>query len=127
MNNLMPTLVLVLGFANATCAGNNWRTQVRAKHSLPLMAGWKFRAAGQNMWYPAEVPGCVHTDLLRNKLIEDPFSANNEEKLQWIGKTFWSYQTTLSVDPELLSYDNVELAFEGLDTYARIFSTTSLF
>jgi beta-mannosidase len=83
--------------------------------------GWQFREAGKDKWLPATVPGCVHTDLLNNKLIEDPFYRDNEQKLQWIGKTDWEYQTTFDISPEMYARKNLELVFEGLDTYADVF------
>ena len=86
-----------------------------------LNTGWQFREVGKDSWHPATVPGCVHTDLLSNKLIEDPFYRDNEQKQQWIGKTDWEYQTTFRVGPEMLSRDQIELVFEGLDTYADVF------
>src|SRR5215470_16421695 len=58
-----------------------------------LDTGWKFREAGKSEWHNATVPGCVHTDLLQNKLIEDPFYRDNEPKLQWIGKVDWEYES----------------------------------
>ncbi len=64
---------------------------------MSLLAGWQFREAGKDKWYPANVPGCVHTDLLNNKLIDDPFYRDNEKKLQWIGKSDWEYQTTFNL------------------------------
>src|SRR3974377_1201260 len=85
---------------------------------LPLKLGWAFQEVGGSQWYPAVVPGCVHTDLLRNHLIDDPFDADNEKKLQWIDKTLWIYQTRFSVPRQLLARDKIELVFEGLDTYA---------
>ena len=88
---------------------------------MPLQSGWQFREADKEEWHPATVPGCVHTDLLKNKLIDDPFYRDNEQKLQWIGKTDWEYQTTFTVKPGLLSREHLELVFEGLDTYANIF------
>ena len=90
------------------------------KSTIPLHTGWRFREIGKQTWYPATVPGCVHTDLLSNKLIGDPFYRDNEKKLQWIGKTDWEYQTTFNVTPEVLARDNVDLIFEGLDTYANV-------
>ena len=63
--------------------------------TLSVKTGWQFREVGKETWHPATVPGCVHTDLLNNKLIEDPFYRDNEQKQQWIGKTDWEYQTTL--------------------------------
>src|SRR4030095_3625402 len=88
--------------------------------TIMLDTGWQFREVGKDKWYSAIVPGCVHTDLLSNKLIDDPFYRDNEQKLQWIGKTDWEYQTTFKVAPEMLSRDDVELCFEGLDTYADV-------
>ncbi|PYT04137.1 MAG: beta-mannosidase [Acidobacteria bacterium] len=90
------------------------------KAKIFLHSGWKFREAGKGEWRAANVPGCVHTDLLANKLIEDPFYRDDEPKLQWIGKTDWEYQTTFDAPPELLKREHVELVFEGLDTYATV-------
>ena len=60
---------------------------------MPINAGWQFREAHSSVWHTATVPGCVHTDLLANKLIGDSFYRENELPQQWIGKTDWEYQT----------------------------------
>src|SRR5215831_3462517 len=91
------------------------------KQSVPINTGWQFREAGKDQWHAATVPGCVHTDLLANKLIDDPFYRDNEQKQQWIGKTDWEYQTQFAVTAGTLARDNLELVFEGLDTYAEVF------
>jgi beta-mannosidase len=107
----------------AACAANAQGPAARrrqARTSVPLHAGWKFREAGKGAWRAASVPGCVHTDLLRNGLIEDPFYRDNEKKLQWVGKTDWEYETTFAVGADVLARRNVELVFEGLDTYASV-------
>ncbi len=101
--------------------GAHSQTGTGLKIRTPLRTGWQFREAGKADWHRAAVPGCVHTDLLANKLIEDPFYRNNEQNLQWIGKTDWEYQTTFTVAPAQLRRRNVELVFEGLDTYAEVF------
>jgi beta-mannosidase len=91
------------------------------KTSITLDSGWTFRQAGKEDWHRASVPGSVHTDLLANRLIEDPFYRDNEPKLQWIGKTDWEYRTTFDVPAALLRRRNVELVFGGLDTYATVY------
>lgn len=88
---------------------------------VALVTGWQFHEVGKDDWHAAGVPGCVHTDLLNNKLIDDPFYRDNEQKQQWIGKTDWEYQTTFSVRPEVLQRPNINLVFAGLDTYANVF------
>lgn len=82
---------------------------------------WKFKAYEDNEWLTAQVPGCVHTDLLRNKLIPDPFVGTNEKQLQWIDRKDWEYATEFNVPPELLAHTKLELVFEGLDTYADVY------
>ncbi|HQU83321.1 MAG TPA: hypothetical protein PKY59_09365 [Pyrinomonadaceae bacterium] len=91
------------------------------KTEISLNSGWKFREAGKQEWLAATVPGCVHTDLLANKKIEDPFYRDNEKNLQWIGKTDWEYQTTFQISAETLKRQNIEIVFQGLDTYANVF------
>ncbi|HST50399.1 MAG TPA: glycoside hydrolase family 2 protein [Pyrinomonadaceae bacterium] len=91
-----------------------------SKTKIFLDSGWRFREAGKGEWRAASVPGCVHTDLLANKLIEDPFYRDDEPKLQWIGKSNWEYRTTFDVSPDVLKREHVELVFEGLDTYATV-------
>jgi beta-mannosidase len=102
------------------------------KTVVPLNAGWEFRqrvtgaAVVPVEWRPAQVPGVVHTDLLRNKLIPDPFYRDNEEKLQWIENADWEYRLKLAASPELLSREHVDLVFEGLDTLADVYVNGSL-
>src|SRR5580704_5580979 len=95
--------------------------------SRTLDSGWQFRAVGNTdhadvkQWHPAQVPGVVHTDLLLNSLIPDPFDKDNEFHLQWIGLADWEYQTTFQTDAATLAHDHVDLVFAGLDTFADIF------
>lgn len=72
------------------------------------------------------MPGTIHTDLFTNKLIPDPFFGNNEQSLQWIEKEDWEYKTTFKVSASDLKSDKIELCFEGLDTYAKVFLNDSL-
>ena len=85
-----------------------------------LHEGWNFRQARGTNWYEATVPGTVHTDLMDNKLIDDPFYRLNERGVQWVDKEDWIYRTTFDVTPELLAKKNIVLHFEGLDTYADV-------
>jgi beta-mannosidase len=69
---------------------------------------------------PAQVPGCVHTDLLRAGRIPDPYLDLNEYKLQWIGQTDWEYRTAFHADEKLFDHERIDLVFDGLDTVATI-------
>ena len=117
--SILVWILLFLFFMNAPVARSQYLSFTKSK--LFLRSGWKFRQVGTATWYPATIPGCVHTDLMNNKLIEDPFYRDNEQKLQWIGKTDWEYQTSFSVGPEIVKRQHIELVFAGLDTYADVF------
>jgi len=79
---------------------------------------WTFRDRKDSKYLPATVPGTVHTDLLANGIIDDPFYRDNEKKVQWIEKEDWVYRTEFRID-NLES--RMELVFEGLDTYAQVY------
>ncbi|MBV5313540.1 MAG: glycoside hydrolase family 2 protein [Prolixibacteraceae bacterium] len=89
--------------------------------SYEISSGWSFRQADQTEWLPATVPGCVHTDLLKNGKIEDPFYRLNEHTMQWIDKVNWEYKTNFTVDEATFNRDRIALDFKGLDTYADVF------
>ncbi len=92
--NSVKKLILILVLL--TLSAEPYQSQTRSRRTdlsktrTPLLTGWQFREAGKDKCYPASVPGCVHTDLLDNKLIDDPFYRDNEKKLQWIGRTDWN-------------------------------------
>jgi beta-mannosidase len=88
--------------------------------TFSLNTAWQFRRQGTEEFYPAQVPGCVHTDLHSNGLIPDPFWGSNELELQWIEEADWEYTTTFHVPEDLLSHENVDLVAGGLDTLATI-------
>jgi beta-mannosidase len=69
--------------------------------------------------FPATVPGTIHTDLLNNKIIDDPFYSDNELRLSWIHECDWIYQTKFDFNGSIKN--NVDLVFEGLDTISEIY------
>lgn len=91
-----------------------------------LLNNWQFKQVGTSKWHKAIVPGTIHTDLLHNQLIPDPFYRDNETKLQWISKANWQYQTNFNINASNFNKKNIELVFEGLDTYANIYVNGTL-
>ena len=89
--------------------------------TIELSHNWEFRQFGKSEWLPAKVPGCVHLDLIANKLLEDPFLRINEKEAQWVESEAWEYRTFFEADEKLLKKERIELVFEGLDTYAKVF------
>ena len=99
--------------------------------SQTLPSTWEFRllpgtpqAASHTeatQWRPARVPGTVHTDLLANKLIPNPYIGAPEAGLQWIGLADWEYRTSFAVPRDALDDARSDLVFEGLDTIAEVY------
>ena len=104
-----------------------WALPVAA---APLAAEWSFRLMPGDaqlrahpqlaQWRAAQVPGAVHTDLLAQGLIANPYVGAPEAGLQWIGLADWEYRARFDVDAATLARAHVELAFEGLDTFATV-------
>lgn len=82
---------------------------------------WTFNKQGETKKNKATIPGTVHTDLFANQLIPDPFFGANEKQLQWIENENWEYETTFLLSEKEISNENIELEFEGLDTYATVY------
>ena len=101
-------------------------TENKESMNIQLNSDWKFRKAGDATWLAATVPGCVHTDLIDNKAIADPFYQKNELDVKWIETTDWEYETTFDVSGEMADYANIDLQFLGLDTYADVYLNDSL-
>jgi len=100
-----------------------------AKHSIQtLSSGWEFKSAfpssTSSHWLPAQVPSSAHSELLRHKKIADPFVDRNELHCAWVAEETWIYRTEFPTPSP--SSDNseenaaVDLAFEGLDTFATV-------
>ncbi|MFP3596615.1 beta-mannosidase [Chryseobacterium sp. SIMBA_029] len=82
---------------------------------------WQFKNTKDKNWLSATVPGTVHMDLMDHKLIPDPFKDDNEKKVQWVENEDWEYHTTFTVTPKELENQNIDLVFNGLDTFTEIY------
>ena len=99
---IMPVVFLGISLAFFSCQKRPDRIE---------LTDWQFEYAGQ--WYPAAVPGFIHTDLLANGLIPDPYYGTNEDSVQWVADSMWIYRTYLHYD-NLPDGDTLWLVFEGL-------------
>ena len=82
---------------------------------------WSMRIVGEDVWYPATVPGSVYNDLLSAGRLEDPYYRDNEDAALELMKNDFEYQGTFdAAKKELEDADEVLLRFNGLDTIADI-------
>ncbi|MCF6241827.1 MAG: glycoside hydrolase family 2 protein [Bacteroidales bacterium] len=117
-----PPVIFLLIFSLIACKDKP-KTDITV---LRLSSNWQFKNVKDSSWLPAQVPGTVHTDLLANKLIPNPFYGQNEEKLQWIENEDWEYETRFNLGDELLDKNHIEIDFQGLDTYATVYLNGTL-
>ena len=75
------------------------------------LTDWQFEY--NDTWYPATVPGFIHTDLMANGIIPDPYLATNEDSVQWVSDSVWEYYTTIAKS-NLPKGDTLWIVFEGL-------------
>ena len=80
-----------------------------------LHNNWEFQKKGDKKWYTATVPGCIHTDLMDNGIIKDPYYRLNESKVQWVDKEDWVYKSTFTLKDKEYKKQHHEIKFEGLD------------
>lgn len=110
MKYLLLTVALFFTLCTNGIAQNN-----------PMLSGWEFSRADEGIWRPATVPGTVHTDLLAQHLIPDPFVGTNEKAVQWVDKKDWQYRKRWHMKKQELNAEVIELEFKGLDTYADVY------
>jgi len=74
----------------------------------------------ESKWFKSLVPGSVQQDLLAAGRVPDPFIGINEAPIQWAGMTNWQFRRTIQVTPSMLARDNLDLVFDGVDTFASV-------
>jgi beta-mannosidase len=109
-NKIFLFLILICCSVSAQTSYRNLSTE-----------NWIFNKQNEAKKHKATIPGTIHTDLFQNQLIPDPFFGANEKQLQWIENENWEYETHFILSESELKNQNIDLEFEGLDTYATVF------
>ncbi|XP_016079086.1 PREDICTED: beta-mannosidase [Miniopterus natalensis] len=105
-------LLLLLGLCGADPAA--------AALGLSLRGDWKIRNGNRTLELPGEVPGCVHTALYQQKLIQDPYYRFNDLNYRWISMDNWTYSKEFQILFDVSKWQKVNLIFEGVDTVAEV-------
>jgi beta-mannosidase len=92
-----------------------------------LTQDWSFTQVGggrgtkNGEWLTVlQFPTTVHVELLKAERIPDPFLGLNEWEVQWVGESDWAFKNTFEVSAKELAAVNVDLVFDGLDTFASV-------
>lgn len=108
------SILLLFGISGCSEIENN-------SNRIALNDNWKFRNTDDTTYIKASVPGLVQLDLLNAGIINNPFWGANSDSIQWIENEDWEYINDFDVPGEFLNQSNIELVFEGLDTYANVY------
>jgi beta-mannosidase len=100
----------------------------------PISSNWEWKLANAHQnatalknpalqsWMPvSQFPSVIQLELLHSKLIPDPNVGENERLIQWVGECDWEYRCSFPSLSNVSTLPNVELIFEGLDTFATVF------
>ena len=114
MKKLLP--LILLAFAFSACQ------QVEKPNVIvqSLDQGWTLTGDTLSINMQVDVPSVVQQSLYENGIIPHPYLGTVENQLLWISDHPWDYSLHFDADKELFDKENVELVFEGIDTYANI-------
>lgn len=101
---------------------------------LELAGGWRMQgfepgaapddcsrlSFDDRFWMAAEVPGDVHSTLIKRGIIPSPYYGHNDQSSRWIEDKEWWYRTSFEYSPQSLEA-RTELNFKGLDTLAAVY------
>ena len=115
MKKIFPLILLILAFS--ACK------QIDEKPNIveqSLNQGWTLTGDTLSINMQVDVPSVVQQSLYENGIIPHPYLGTVENDLLWISDHPWDYTLHFDADQELLDKENVELVFEGIDTYADV-------
>ena len=114
MRKLYPLLLLVLAFS--ACQPVEKPNVIEQS----LNQGWTLTGDTLDINMQVDVPSVVQQSLYEKGIIPHPYLGTVENDLLWISDHPWDYTLRFDADKELFEKENVELVFEGLDTYAEV-------
>ncbi len=88
--------------------------------TLDLAGAWRLSSPARKLDVPATLPGDNCSALLKAGKIPDPYWAQNELDVQWVGREDWTYEREFKVPTSLLENKSVYLHLEDVDTVATI-------
>ncbi|MBQ7957083.1 MAG: hypothetical protein IJ279_03505 [Clostridia bacterium] len=93
---------------------------------IDLNGKWQGKCIKNNtvdFTFDGTVPGCVHTDLVGNKIPADIYYRNNSDECRWIEECDFEYSKKFTVEE---APEKAMLVFEGLDVYTDVYLNKKL-
>ncbi|XP_040822704.1 beta-mannosidase [Ochotona curzoniae] len=89
-------------------------------HSYSLRGSWRIHSGNHSVQLLGTVPGCVHSALFQQGLIQDPYYRFNDLEYRWISLDNWTYSKEFKIPFEISKWQKINLVFDGVDTVAKI-------
>lgn len=87
-----------------------------------IQQGNEYPDLSEQEWFPAQVPGEVHQDLIAAGKMENIFASKAAAQAGlWVCDADWVYQYTFSVPASILNAPKVFLHFDSIDTFSDVF------
>uniref|UniRef100_A0A8C6XH48 Beta-mannosidase n=1 Tax=Naja naja TaxID=35670 RepID=A0A8C6XH48_NAJNA len=120
-HRLLALAVLLLALCGSGCPlGSSSPSPAGGAAVRSLQGLWRLNNANGSLALKGEVPGCVHTALFREGLIQDPYYRFNDLDYRWISLDNWTYSRTFKAPFNISTWQKVILVFDGIDTVAQI-------
>ena len=84
-----------------------------------LLKNWTVSIGSKTI--PAAVPGDVTIDCFKAGLVSNPYFAENYKESEWVQRENPLYKTSFEVTKDLLNEESVELVFNGIDLFSKIY------
>ena len=81
--------------------------------------GWTLVHPDGRTW-PAQVPGCAHTDLMRAGVIPSPDAEGGEAAQEFVGLTSWTWSRSFEIPEVMREHRHIELVFDCIDAVAMV-------
>lgn len=88
--------------------------------SYSLEGSWRIRNQNGSVQLFGTVPGCVHSALFQQGLIQDPYYGFNDLNYRWISWDNWIYSKEFKIPFDRSKWQIINLIFEGVDTVSEI-------
>ena len=75
---------------------------------------------GQSLEATGTVPGTIHTILLSDKLIDDPYWRYHDTNLRYLVNQSWTFTKTFSLQRDFLNSTQFMLHFDQIDTVSNV-------
>ena len=115
-NNLIMPLIrigLFLFLLGNHCA------MCQSLENFNLSGTWEINQVNGAIQTTGEIPGGIHSALLKAGLIPDPYYGTNEEKVQWVAEHDWTVSRRFHLDPSFLEHRDIYLQIKNPDTFCE--------